>query len=216
MDQKFSVSSALNLGLELTKKHFLFVWGVILLTGIISGIVSSFYNAAIANDQYFLAFLLYIPVLAVMAFFGVNSVKIFLQLVDGKQPKFAELFDTKGNFVNYFLTSILFGLIVSVGFILLFVPGIILALIFGLSTIVVVDKKVGILKSFSISRGLTAGYRVDLFLFGLALLGINILGAIPFGLGLIFTIPFTTLSSYMAYKLIRDEKYDHVVKELKD
>ena len=41
-----------------------------------------------------------------------------------------------------------------------------------------------------------------LFLLALALIGINILGAIPLGLGLLITVPLSTIASTYAYRVV--------------
>ena len=41
-----------------------------------------------------------------------------------------------------------------------------------------------------------------LFLLALALIGINILGAIPLGLGLLVTVPLSIIASTYAYRVV--------------
>ena len=93
------------------------------------------------------------------------------------------------NFWKFVGTRILTIIIVLVGLILLIVPGIIAALALMFATYVVVDRGFGPIEAIKESVRLTKGHRWELFLLALALIGLNILGAIALLVGLLVTIP---------------------------
>ncbi len=101
---------------------------------------------------------------------------------------------------HYFLISLVTGLIISMGTLLLIVPGIIFAIMFSLSNYLVVDQDTGIRESLEESKRLTSGKKWKLFVIGLALIGINILGAICLGLGLLVSAPVSIVAGALLYK----------------
>lgn len=72
---------------------------------------------------------------------------------------------------------------------------------YGLAGFVVADGRTAdILGSFRESSELTRGNRWGLFLFGLALLLLNLMGAILFGVGLLVTLPMSAFASVLVYR----------------
>jgi len=96
--------------------------------------------------------------------------------------------------------SILFGLMVVVGLLLLIVPGIYLALRYGQFMHAIVDRDLGVMDAFSYSSSLTSNNRLNLLLLNLLNLGIIIAAVIACGVGLIFALPLAWLGSMVAYR----------------
>lgn len=90
---------------------------------------------------------------------------------------------------------------VSIGLILLIVPGIILAIIFVFYGFHIVDTgstdPIGALRR---SAEITRGHRWQLFLLGLVLLGINILGLLALIIGVLFTSGISLLAIAHVYR----------------
>ncbi len=103
---------------------------------------------------------------------------------------------------QYLVVSILGGLMILGGLVLLIVPGIILALALSFTLYLVVDQGLGIRASIKRSFELTKGNRWKLFLLGLALMGLIILGFLALVVGLIVAIPVTYLASIHAYRVL--------------
>lgn len=83
---------------------------------------------------------------------------------------------------KYFLTSLLLGLFILVGFIFLIIPAFIVALMFQFTLFILVEKKVKIIDSFKISYKLTNGIKWQLFGYGLLIFFIAIIIMIPIAL----------------------------------
>ncbi len=103
-------------------------------------------------------------------------------------------------FWRYVGVSIVGGTAILLGLVLLIVPGIIIALAFSLSGLLVIEKGLGPIEALKESVRLTKGHRFDLFKLSLANLGINILGACAFIVGVFVTIPVTELAFVNAYR----------------
>lgn len=126
--------------------------------------------------------------------------KINLKLLDGSKPLFKELFTNRTYFWRYVGTTILFGLRVFLGFILLVVPGIIWAIKFQFMPVLTVDRGLRPVEAMRESARMTEGHKWHLFKFGLAALGVNLLGLLCLGVGLLVTVPLTTLAYLHVYR----------------
>jgi uncharacterized membrane protein len=125
---------------------------------------------------------------------------IALRLHDGRSVEFRDLLTPLPQFLEFLLTMLLYGAIVTVGFILLIVPGVIWALRFGFAGMLVIDQKLDPLGALRRSAELTAGVKSELFVFGLLLAGLNFLGAMAFGIGLFATLPTSIMAAVYVYR----------------
>ncbi len=197
MNKELSFRDALSEGWRLTKENvwlWLGLWVTFAaLTFLGSWIpsqvgawsVSAFLSLGLLFLQWFLTF---------------NSIGIALALVDGKEAGYADLWRLRPNFGWYILATLLVMLIVSVGFFLLVVPGIIWGLMFIFTGFVLAERQAGPLEALKASKVLTQGVKADLFLFWLILLGINLVGALFLLVGLLAT---TAISFFALAHLYR-------------
>jgi uncharacterized membrane protein len=109
----------------------------------------------------------------------------------------------------YLAGQILVGLVVILGFILLIVPGIILALGLLFSSYLIIDKGKGPIEAMKESWRITKGHKWQLLLFVLALAGLNILGFLLLLVGLLVTVPVTMLAMVHVYR-----KLEHAASEV--
>ena len=105
-------------------------------------------------------------------------------------------------FWKYLGASILLALAVAIGFVLLIVPGIILGLMFMFTTFVVIERELGPIDAMSESHRLTRGHKWQLLGFVLLLLLINVLGLLALVVGLLVSIPVSTLAFVHAYRVL--------------
>lgn len=121
----------------------------------------------------------------------------------GLPVKFDMIFKESWNVLwRYALAAILTLIIVGIGLILLIVPGIIAQIMLCLTVFLVLEKGMKPIDALKESRRMTKGKRWDLFLFLLVLILVNIVGAIPMGLGLLVTLPISLLAFAHVYKAI--------------
>lgn len=105
-------------------------------------------------------------------------------------------------FWNFVGTGILAGIIMVAGLIFFIVPGIILAIMFSFATYFVLDKGLSPLEALKESRRITAGHKWQLFVLGLAILGINILGLLALVVGLLVSMPVSMFAMAHAYRTL--------------
>ena len=106
------------------------------------------------------------------------------------------------NVGNVILASILVGVMTAIGLILLIIPGLIVAFLSWWTLQFVIDRHDSAVDGIRSSFRAIASQAGPVFLLALALIGINILGAIPLGLGLLITIPLSTIASTYAYRVV--------------
>ena len=125
--------------------------------------------------------------------------KMMLSYESGKKLPFGDLFTQVKYFWRVLGATLLLGLIVVIGFFLLIVPGIYLALRFQFTLLLILDKDLGILEAMKQSSMLTNGKKMPLLGFDLTLLGVIILGAIVFGVGIFVAMPVVWLATVFVY-----------------
>jgi len=105
-------------------------------------------------------------------------------------------------FWKFLGAELLTGLVVLVGFILLIVPGIIAILMLLFVPYIVIDKKLNPIEALKESARITRGAKWELLLLVLFIFGLNILGALLLLVGLLVSVPVTTLALVHAYRTL--------------
>lgn len=228
MDKTLSVSEILKDAWELAKKNiwillgftvvqFVFIFGVTILTGLIGGISGG--GVLIQN-----------VVLSLFdAFFTVAFYQVFFKLIDeDADPQFPDFVPNLVKAVNFLVVKLIIGLIMvffiamisSVYFYnkpdidtsnplswdmlpvfgLIAIPLIFLTIRLCFVVCFIVDQESGSSESITQSWAITKGHFWLIALLFLVMLGLNILGAMAFLLGLLFTVPFSSLILIIAYR----------------
>ncbi len=192
---------------ELIKSGRAFVaeeWGLIVMAvlGVPAGveIVSSVLQKVLGDSP--LSFVVSIASSAISVLIALGTTHIVLSLVDGKTTaSIAEIFSRSDLFWKYLWASIMYVLAMGIGFILLIIPGVYILLKYGFYGYVIVDRpELTAIDALRESARLTDGIKWQLFSFYLALAGINILGALVLGIGLLYTIPVSTMAYTALYR----------------
>jgi uncharacterized membrane protein len=199
---KFSIGDAVSFGWETMKANIFFFIGVLIVMGVAEGIPRVIGDLTV-KDRPVVATIFYIISVVVNMGLSMGFIKILLKFCDGEKPKFSELFSCFHLFFKYLGAVILYALIVLGGMILLIVPGVIWAIKFQFFPYFIVESELGPIESLKRSSAITDGAKMDLFLFGLLLLGINIVGALCCLIGLFATIPITMVALAYVYRTLR-------------
>ncbi|MCL4354229.1 DUF975 family protein [Patescibacteria group bacterium] len=194
---QFSKKEAIKQGYETVRKNLLLILKIMVVLAFVYTIPNALQKSVADNGNLFIVIGILIWILNIMVNMGL--VKISIKFAQKEKVSLRDLFYTK-SILTYVVASFLTGIIVFLGFILLIIPGIYLAIRLQFSTYLIVDKKMGIMDSIKTSWRITKGHTWNLFLFGLLLLLLNILGAIALVVGLIITIPTTGIATASVYK----------------
>jgi uncharacterized membrane protein len=131
----------------------------------------------------------------------IGWLRIALDAVDGRPIDTDRIRNAFSVFVPFLVAAILFSLGVTLGLILLIVPGIIFAVVFGFYGWALVDGAVedGV-AALRHSAEITRGNRWQLFGFGIVLLALNLLGLLALVIGVVITSAVSILALAHVYR----------------
>jgi uncharacterized membrane protein len=122
----------------------------------------------------------------------------------GGQPEFTDLFSTFPYLIPLGIAWTLYMLAILGGMVLLIVPGVIIALGFSQFALLVIDRKLPAIEALKTSWAIMRGYKAWFIVLGLALVGINLLGLLALLVGLIVTVPLSSVIQAAFYKRVLD------------
>lgn len=198
MNTSFSIEAAFKYGWN-TFKHrpgFFIGMTIIILfvswfTGFVLGMVGEKGNAISGIINLLVTTLVDLGVVATM-----------LKVYDAPDSAtFSDLWHPQ-QYLPYLGATILTGIAVVVGLILLIIPGLIAAMMLLFVKFVVIDRNMGPIDALKESARITKGHRMTLFLFVLAIAVINIIGAVLLLIPLLVTIPVSSLAMVYAYRTL--------------
>lgn len=219
--EPIDIGGCLKRGFELTKRHFgiillvaLTYFGVTIGTSMVLGLIDSALGIgqtssnvwqsdsgnAVASYNRSGSPLSIIISQLLSIFLSLGAARIGLNLVSGKEVSVAMLFGEGRKLLPALGASILFGLMVGLGLVLLIVPGVYLAMRFGQYLTAIVDRDLGVMESLKYSSAITTNNRINYFGLAVLCLLIVIAGALACGVGLVFALPVAWLSSIVAYR----------------
>ena len=123
----------------------------------------------------------------------------FLRIIRNESLDYGHLFDGYKDFGRVFLAEFLVSIAVVIGFILLIIPGIIIALMFALTEFILKDdKEISAIDAMAKSIKMMNGHKTDLFVLTLSFIGWLILACLTLGLGFLLLIPYyyTTVAHF--------------------
>ena len=141
----------------------------------------------------------------VSIFLSLGMTSYFMKIARGEEPELTELF-SKGNILlKVFVTSILVGLVVFGGTLLLVIPGIILAFGYTVVYYIYIDNpEIGITEVMKKSREMMKGHKWQYFCLMFSFIGWCLL--LPFTLGLLafWLIPYMGVTTALFYDSIKE------------
>jgi uncharacterized membrane protein len=200
--QIFSIKESLSAGWDIFIKN----WKLFILISITTAILSSIQGKVNDEEARSAAVIISIAIAVLSTIIDLGVLKVTINIFDKKKAEYLDIFRYTKYFWRYLGASILYGLLITAGLILLIVPGIIWALKYSIVLNLIVDKDMGVFESFKKSGELTNGVKWQLFLFGLACLGVIILGALALGVGVLIALPVTSIASVFVYRKLLQAK----------
>ena len=197
---KLSVSECIRAGWDIFKKRPFIIIGAFVLAYAIGGVSSALLDPGQGAPITFATTLMSIASGIVGVFVEMGLLTFALRAYDSIDSAGIKDLWNPMPFFYYFAAQVIVGLAVVLGLVLLIVPGIMLALGLMFTSYLVIDKKRGPIEALKESWRITKGHKWQLFLFVLAILGLNILGLIALVVGLLVTIPVSMLAVVHAYR----------------
>jgi len=197
--KKFSKGEAIRFGWNTMKGNLGFFIGLLIIVSLIT-VIPSLLQLLMEKDAPDLSLILSIVSVVLGVIIEMGMIKIALEFTDNSKAKLGDLFSCIPLLPKYLIASILYGLIVLGGMILLIIPAIIWGIKFHFFSYFIVDKGEGAIEALKRSSSITMGAKWDLFLFGLLIIGINILGLLALVIGLFATIPTSMVAIAFVYR----------------
>lgn len=171
------------------------------------GMIAQF--ALQANDQEVLGWIAYCAGLLLgmplSIWMHMGLVRYTLKLARGQAPGFGEIF-AGGPLFPLIGASLLVALGVTVGFALLIVPGVVLALGWVFVTYLVIERRVGVLDAFGASWRATNGSKLSLLVLGLLCFAALLVGMLAFCIGYLVAIPVCMIALAYVYLKVTGEE----------
>ena len=121
------------------------------------------------------------------------------KLLQGKTPEFRDFFAGFQYFLPLLLLSLVAGLFIGIGTLLLIIPGVYLAVAYMFASYLVVDRRLDFWPAMELSRHTVNPRWFGYFAFMLLLVLLNLAGALLLGVGLLVTIPLSFCAVTVAY-----------------
>ena len=197
MKSELSFRDALSTGWQVTKSRYpllLAYVGTLLCLGGVRFLVDQPFESVAVKAVIGIGFQL------VNWYLTFNALGVSLKLIDHHEAVYADFWRPQSNFWFYVLATLLYGLIIGIGTLLLVVPGIILGLMLMFYGFVMIEKKRGPLEALKESKRLTDGFKGDLFVFSLLAIGLNLLGVLALFVGVLVTMTVTFIAMAHLYR----------------
>ncbi|ROZ99305.1 hypothetical protein [Gordonia sp. OPL2] len=196
---QFSIGEAISYGWNRYKENAVSWIVVILISLVVSGLIGWLNN--VSSD--------YGRIFWISALFGIISTIVgyifqgayargALDETSGTKPSIGRFFEV--NIGAVIITAFLVGLGTFIGLILLIIPGIVFAFLAYWSLTFVVDRDLDPIAGIKASFSVISKNAGPLFLLALAVIGLNIVGAILCLVGLLVTLPVTMIATNYAYR----------------
>ena len=135
----------------------------------------------------------------VNTFLTIGMIRLSLAIARGEPREIGMLFGGGPHFWRYLGASIIFGIAMVIGFLLLIIPGVYVAIAYWPSMLLVIDRRMGVFESFEVAGRLSKGNRINSLVLGLLAFLISIAGFAMCFVGILATIPIVYLMGATAY-----------------
>ncbi len=133
-----------------------------------------------------------------------------LKVARGYDVKFSDLFDGFGYGFKIIILQLLMSLMVSLGMIFFFIPGIILSLAYSQAFYILIDEpEISVIESLRRSRKLMKGNKMEYFIFNLSYIGWYLLSSF-FILGDLWVQPYVGVGTALYYDHITGRQIFHL------
>jgi uncharacterized membrane protein len=200
---EFSVGSAVRYGWETFKKRPWFFVGasvVIFVAYMIAGGISSGIDAVVGATPEDPSLIGGVVNFALSTLIGMGVVAFYLAAHDNPETVELSALWHPQPFWKFLGASILVGLAVGIGFVLLVVPGLIAMVLFMFATFIVIDRGLGPIEAMKESMRIGRGHRWTLLGLVAVLLLIVIAGFVAVFVGILVAMPISTLAFAHAYR----------------
>ncbi|MDF9829678.1 hypothetical protein [Parabacteroides sp. PF5-6] len=200
MEQTFTISEVVKTSWSYLKQQ---IW---VLVGLLIGftILSFLLSSMISPTSITMTIVGTVVSALISCIFYLGYYKNMFQTLDDLEPQFSAYGQQASKFLTYFIANIILGVSVTIGIMLLIVPGIYLMIRLQFYSCFIVEENAGIIDSLKRSWALTEGRAMQLFLLGLVQLAILIVGILLLGIGVLVAAPFVYMIQCYVFRLLNN------------
>lgn len=221
-DRNINFQALFSSSWNIYKQHIQFMVGVIvtlMVLGVLPGIYFDYFNSGITDLENFdlsqilfadneltvkeRLFSIFLQLLEWVVDLGV--IVVSLKLVDNQETSVSDLFNNWDKVFAYVVATIIYGLAVIIGLLLLIVPGIYFAIRLQFYSYLIFDKGLNPFEALSESYNLTKGHTFDLFLIGIIQFLLSIVGLMALIVGIIPVMGYFYILNSMIYRSLTVE-----------
>jgi uncharacterized membrane protein len=193
MARKFILSDVLRIAWKGLISQIWILAGLLIGYVIVSLALNLFIPAPVQGTMSLAGMAIMLLSMVFQALFSLGYTQNMFQALDGEEPQFSAYGQQSRKIVTYLVTGLIYTVIVIVGFALLVVPGIYLAVRLQFSLASIVEEDTGIVASLKRSWEITKGQTMPLLLLLLVMIGLTVLGLAFFIIGIFVTYPLIGL-----------------------
>lgn len=198
MNTPMTVGSFISFGWETFKKRPWFLIGVFVVTTVLVPALE--YLTVPLRSGGLGAFLVPVINSAVSIFVSMGITAFLLKAHDSVETVTINELWHPQKFWSYLGTTVLLGVIVTIGFILFIIPGFMAITAFMFAPYFVIDKGLGPIEALKASARITKGNRLRVLAFIGATTLVVLLGGVALIVGILVAIPVTSLATVYAYR----------------
>ena len=199
-EKKFSKEAAIRFGWNRMKDNLGFFIVYLIIVFIIEAFFG-FFASVFTDSLPSLSLIFNIGSWVVSIISSIFVIKIGLKLYENeKVGSYDFLSFSSSLFFKFLLGYVLYTLLVVIGFILLIVPGVYLAIKYQYVQYLIVDKNMDVIEAFKESGRMTNGHKWNLLLLLFLFVAIVILGGMALGIGLLVAVPIVIVAQAYVYK----------------
>lgn len=192
----FSITEAIKTGWQKTFQNVGLWLGIMLTAGITNIVLTNITS----NSEGILSLILTIASIVIQTIIEIGIIGIALRLLDGHPVKYTDIFQGYPLTGQFLMALVVGSVIVAAGLIVFIIPGIYIGLRLSQSFYLVVDQKLSGIDALKRSWAITQGHALQLLLLAIVVGLINMVGAIALLIGLLVTIPTTTIAMAFVYR----------------
>ncbi len=130
-----------------------------------------------------------------------GSAKYHLNLIDGRDSSFSDLFSQFSRFGSALVMNLLQGIFVLLWMLLFIIPGFIAAYSYAMAPYIMLeDPNCGGYEALKRSKQLMKGHKMDLFLLDLSFIGWELLCVLSLGIGFLWLYPYVNTARASFYR----------------
>lgn len=182
------------------------IWKPVLIVGLISGIASAIITAAGGGEKTTMGSLLNFVFGLMLMPLSVGLTYYILKFIRKDNPEINDLWSQFSRFIPIVMTGLLATLAILLGFLLLIIPGIILAMGLTMFQYILADPEYKDLENVAVLREswrLMKGYKSDYLMFQFSFIGWSLLVLITFGIAAIYVVPYVTTATALYYEKLK-------------